>query len=99
MEIINYNAPLELNALMVELNKQNQVIAVVPYKVFIMWSDIKYVEEFVKPYLTPEDKRPKTNIVLHGGATHLVPESIEEVSQAWAKYKVHISKEHLFKFN
>jgi hypothetical protein len=95
---IDYNAPLELNAILVELNVTGQVSGMVNYKVYVLWSDIVTVEEFVKPHLTPGDNRRKTNITTKYG-NHLVAEPIEEVSQAWAQYRVWASKAPLFKFN
>lgn len=100
---IDYNQPLELNALGIEdvpVTPTGIARRVLRYKAYIRWEDIIAIEQFVKYWVvTPEFVGVELTNILTIRGTYLVEAGIKEVSNSWAVYKAYKAKEGLFKFN
>jgi hypothetical protein len=86
---VDYNLPLKLECLFIELDKNTNSLRYADLIVYVLWEDIVTMENFVKPYLCPNDTRPKVNVATKNGSVYLVVGSeIDELGEAWAKYRI-----------
>ena len=98
---IDYRIPFEYIAITVRDVPNGQggfTPRVIESKVRNQWKNISFIEEFAMHWMFSDD-RPKTNIVMVSGATHIVLADYKEVASMWKKYKIWESQKDILAFN